>query len=151
VVGVEGADVGVPVDAVGDAVPVVDEEVDELGGASTIWDAGGVASWVEVVAGVVPGAVVEGTSGADEMAAGDDSDGVVGVPGVPGAPLGVELAIEAGTVVQVRATGAAGPNTVPATPLVVWVPLAAPPAVLTKTSFRVSAFCQYCGAASITT
>jgi hypothetical protein len=35
--------------------------------------------------------------------------------------------------------------------LVVWVPLAAPPAVLTKTSFRISAFCQYRGAASITT
>ena len=93
--------------------------------------------------------VVEGTSGADEMAVGLDNDGVVGVPGVPGVAL--ELAIEAGTVVQVRAAAAAGPNTVPATAFVVWVPLAVPPAVLMKTSFRVSAFCQYCGATSITT
>jgi hypothetical protein len=97
VVGVEGADVGALVDVFEEVVPVVDEEVDELGGESKICDAGGIVSWVEVAAGVVPGAIVEGTIGADEMAAGEDSDGVAGVPGVPGVPLGVELAIEAGT------------------------------------------------------
>jgi hypothetical protein len=142
--GVDGADAGgVFVDVVEDVVPVVDEAVDE--GANEIW---GAAAEVEVVAVVVAAPVVEGTSGADELTAGNDNDGVVGVPGVA---LGVVLAIEAGTVVQVRAAAAAGPNTVPATALVVWVPLAVPPAVLMKTSFRVSAFCQYCGAASITT
>jgi hypothetical protein len=43
------------------------------------------------------------------------------------------------------------PETVPAVALVVWVPLAVPPEVLTKMALRTSAFCQYCGAASITT
>jgi hypothetical protein len=106
---------------------------------------------VVAIGEVVAAPVIEGTSGPDETVAGYGS--VVGVVGVPGVPLGadVEPAIKAGAVVQVRATGAAGPNTVPATALVVCVPLAVPPAVLTKTSFRVSAFCQYCGAASMTT
>jgi hypothetical protein len=144
--GEDGADTGGVLDGVvEDAVPVVDEEVE--GGANEIWGAGGIAD-VVAMGDVVAAPVVEGTKGADEIVAGEYSDGVVGVLGVA---LGVELAIEAGTVVQVRATGAAGPNTVPATALVVWVPFAAPPAVLMKTSFRVSAFCQYCGATSITT
>ena len=40
---------------------------------------------------------------------------------------------------------------VPATACVSWVPLAAPPDVLTYSDFRVSGFCQYSGATSITT
>ena len=44
-----------------------------------------------------------------------------------------------------------GPLTVPATALVAWVPPTVPPAVLTKMSLRVSGFCQYCGATSMTT
>jgi hypothetical protein len=148
---------GESVDEVVDVVLGVDE--DGAAGANDIWGAAGMviiwgtAAKVEVVAGAVAAPVVEGTSGADEMAVGLDNDGVVGVPDVPGVAPGValELAIEAGTVVQVRAAAAAGPNTVPATALVVWVPLAVPPAVLMKTSFSVSAFCQYFGATSITT
>src|ERR1700680_3607401 len=42
-------------------------------------------------------------------------------------------------------------DTVPASILVAWVPLTAPPAVLTKIWFSVVGLCQYCGATSITT
>src|SRR3954451_22668467 len=40
---------------------------------------------------------------------------------------------------------------VPATACVSWVPLAAPPEVLTYRDLSVSGFCQYSGATSITT
>ncbi len=61
-------------------------------------------------------------------------------------------AAEAGEhAVMAAAFAAGGPETVPALALVVWVPLAEPPEVLIKTRFRTSAFCQYGGAASITT
>jgi hypothetical protein len=51
----------------------------------------------------------------------------------------------------VAAAAAAGPETVPATALVVWVPLAVPPEVLMKMSLRMSGFCQYFEATSMTT
>ncbi len=40
---------------------------------------------------------------------------------------------------------------VPATALVLWVPDAAPPEVLTQICFSISGSCQYCGATSMTT
>jgi hypothetical protein len=61
-------------------------------------------------------------------------------------------AAEAGEhAVMAEAGAAGGPETVPALALVVWVPLAEPPEALMKMLFRISAFCQYFGAASITT
>src|SRR5690242_14976871 len=42
-------------------------------------------------------------------------------------------------------------ETVPATALLPWVPLAAPPDLLTYTYLSESGLCQYCGATSITT
>jgi hypothetical protein len=132
IVVVGGADTGGVLAVVVAVVALVDEVVDELAGANDIWGAD--------IGGVVVMAV-EGTSGPDEIVVGD----VVG----PGEA--VELTTAAGTTVQPRAVGAAGPNTVPATAFVVWVPLADPPAVLTNTSLRVSAFCQYFGATSMTT
>ena len=63
-----------------------------------------------------------------------------------------EAVAEAGEqAVSVVAVAVGGPETVPAAAFVVCVPLAVPPDVLTKTALRISAFCQYCGAASITT
>lgn len=63
-----------------------------------------------------------------------------------------EAVAEAGEqAVSDTAVAAAGPETVPEVAFVVCVPLAVPPEVLTKTVLRMSAFCQYCGAASITT
>jgi hypothetical protein len=53
--------------------------------------------------------------------------------------------------VSAVAVAAGAPEMVPAVAFVVCVPLAVPPEVLTKIALRVSEFCQYCGAASITT
>jgi hypothetical protein len=139
IVVVGGADTGGVLAVVVAVVALVDEVIDELAGANDIWGADGKAD--VVVIGVVVVMAVEGTSGPDEMVVGD-----VVAPGEA-----VKLTTAAGTTVQPRAVGAAGPNTVPATAFVVWVPLADPPAVLTNTSLRVSAFCQYFGATSMTT
>jgi hypothetical protein len=74
-------------------------------------------------------------------------DPVVGVLLV----VGVEAKADAGEHAVMVDAAVRGPETVPAVALVVCVPLAVPPDVLMYIALRMSAFCQYCGAASITT
>jgi hypothetical protein len=82
----------------------------------------------------------------------DDEVVVVVVVAVVDEVVEDEATAEAGEqAVTVVTVVAGGPETVPAVALVVCVPLAVPPDVLMKMDFRMSAFCQYCGAASITT
>lgn len=108
-------------------------------------------------AGALAAAIV--TEGEDvdvDAAVDEDAEAaVLGVAVAAAAPVCVvvdEAVAEAGEqAVSDTAVAAAGPETVPAVALVVCVPLAVPPEVLTKTVLRMSAFCQYCGAASITT
>jgi hypothetical protein len=61
--------------------------------------------------------------GAEDVVTGEDNNGVEGVVGVA-----VDEVIDAvGAAEHVLAEGAPGPKVVPATALVVWVPLAEPP------------------------
>jgi hypothetical protein len=78
---------------------------------------------------------------------------VIDVDPVDGALLlvAVETMADAGEHAVMNAVAAGGPKTVPAGALVVCVPLGVPPDVLMYMALRMSAFCQYCGAASITT
>jgi hypothetical protein len=80
---------------------------------------------------------------------------LVVVPMVVVVPVADEVgdvsAVDAGAGGHDPDVVAAGPETVPATALVVCVPFAPPPAVLTNTSLSVSGLCQYFGAASMTT
>ena len=89
---------------------------------------------------VVTAPVVFDVPGVVEPAAEDDVEDVEDVS-----------AVGADVHAVVVDAAAAGPKTVPATAWVVCVPLAVPPDVLTNTSLSVSAFCQYLGAASMTT
>jgi hypothetical protein len=106
----------------------------------------GIVDVGEVVVGEVEGdnALVEGVVVVAPDAV--DDEPVAGAP-----PAIVWAAADAGEHAVMVDVGAGSPKTVPATALVVCVPLGGAPDVLTNMALRISAFCQYGGAASITT
>jgi hypothetical protein len=138
---VEAVEAAVHVVIVGDTM--VDKDVPVVEGFVVVGDVvavdgvgvgegiNGAAAFVGVVVvGDVVVVTVEAVEGAADVVTGEDIEGVKGVVGVAEAEI-VGLAGLAGAVVHVLAVAAAGPKTVPATALVVWVPLAEPPEVLT--------------------
>jgi hypothetical protein len=137
-----------------DDVPVVPGAVAATDEVVTVVPAIGVV--VTMVSGVVDGMEICEVE-VDDAAVEDVV--VVGLGVVADDPVvdvlptvGVEATTEAGEhAMPADAIVAGGPDTVPTGALVVCVPLADPPDVLTNMELRMSAFCQYCGAASMTT
>jgi hypothetical protein len=101
------------------------EDVEDVEAAEHVVTAGAVVGCEEIGGGVG----VEGVDDVEVVVAvvtGEDSNGVEGVVGVEGAAVG-EVFEAAGAVEHALAEEALGPKVVPATALVVWVPLAEPP------------------------
>jgi hypothetical protein len=112
------------------------------------------ATIVTVAEGVVEALDVEEEVDVEDAAVvvPDEAAEVVELDVLPDWVVADEAVAEAGEqAVRLVAVAAGAPETVPAVALVVCVPLAVPPDVLMKIDLRTSAFCQYCGAASITT
>ena len=104
------------------------EDVEDVEAAEHVATTGDVGICEEIGGGVGAEGVVDVVAivGVEDVVTGEDNKGVEGVVGVEGIPVD-EVVDAAGAVEHALAEEARGPKVVPATALVVWVPLADPP------------------------